>query len=393
MQINTTLYYQNTKNTVRQWKVFVVDNKITVEFGQVDGKLQTKDTFVFGKNIGKINETTDHEQAILEAKAKWEKQVKKGYTENILASSSVKLPQKVKTYLGNEDKIIFPAYSTYKYNGVNATYWLQADGSLKLTSRGGDEYPAIPHLENSIRFVLSALDTTSINGELYIHGQHLQDITSAVKKPKELSKQLAFRFFEFPEYVVPENYKKSAFPGNAFIYKVRWLHILKHRHLADTGADPYATAYDNDMFVKPVELQLVANKIELEAHYNKAVSEGYEGTVIYNQRAEYCFNQRSSDVYKYKKCISKEFLIKDWFTDKNMQPVFWCAAENKMFKVKPKGTTEQREQIRENAANWVGKWMTVEFETYSKDKVPLKPVGIGLRNGTINNEGTFIPSE
>lgn len=345
-----------------------VDDTFVVTFGQLGGKLQSKTTTCFSKNIGKSNSTTPSEQAVLEAQAKWEKKVKAGYTTDQTAPVSVQLPQKVKTYIGNESKIVFPAYSTYKYNGVNATYWLQPDGTLKLTSRGGNEYPAIPHLESGIRSVLAALGTDSVNGELYIHGEHLQDIVSAVKKPKELSKQLTFRFFEFPTYEAPEKQVRSPLTVKSFAYKASQLVALKHSDYTDE-------------VVTPVELVLVENRAELEAHYVMAMSEGYEGTVIYNQDAEYKFNERSSSVYKYKKAVDAEFVVHSYELDKNGHVVYHChTPEGKSFKVKRKGTNEERQLDVASAANNIGCWLKVEFEMYSKDNVPLKPVGLTFRN-------------
>ena len=43
----------------------------------VDGKKQSKTTKTKSKNIGKSNETSPEEQAILEAKAKWVKQIER----------------------------------------------------------------------------------------------------------------------------------------------------------------------------------------------------------------------------------------------------------------------------------------------------------------------------
>ena len=363
--------FKTTKtNAVQICDIKTIDDTFVVTFGQLDGELQTKTTTCSGKNEGRSNNTTPSEQAVLEARAKWEKKVKAGYTTDQAAPVSVQLPQKVKTYVGNENKITFPAYSTYKYNGVNATYWLQADGTLKLTSRGGNEYPPIPHLEPAIQAVLSALATSSINGELYIHGEHLQDITSAVKKPKALSKQLVFKFFEFPTYEAPEWWVTPPYTVNSFKYKATQLEALKYAK--DVVQYKHAT---------PVELVAVKDVNELEAHYNKAMSEGYEGTVIYNQDAEYRFNERSSSVYKYKKAIDAEFVVHSYELDKNGHVVYHCyTSEGKSFKVKRKGTNEERTLDAIEPYNNIGKWLKTEFEIYSKALVPLKPVGLCFRD-------------
>ena len=341
--------YKTTKTGAIQICDISAENEIvTVTFGQLDGKLQSKTTTCSPKNEGRSNATTAEEQAILEAKSKWNKKTKSGYVEESSGTLRVRLPQKVKPYLGNENKIKFPAYSTCKYNGVNALYWLQEDGSLKLTSRGGDEYPAIPHLEQEVKDLMDTLDTYCLNGELYIHGEHLQDITSAVRKPKELSKKLVFKVFEFP--LVDKPFKDE-------------------QHLFNFSK----------AFLHPADIQLVNNSQELEDHYNQAIFEGYEGTVIYNADAEYKFNTRSSQVYKYKKTQDAEYKVIDFSLDKNGHPVYICEVNNTTFKVKRKGTHQERINDAANATSNLGKWLTVEYEMLSKAGTPLKPVGLSFR--------------
>lgn len=344
--------FKRTKTGATQICDISVDgDTIKVEFGQLDGKIQEKTTQCFPKNIGKSNETTGHEQAIAEAKSKWAKKVKAGYSTSDEAPTTVELPQKVKPYLGNEDKIKFPAYSTHKYNGLNATYWLLEDGSLRLTSRGGDEYSAIPHLESIVKVMMAVAETTCLNGELYIHGEHLQDITSAVKKPKELSKKLQFHTFELP--LVDGTYES----------KVKTL--------------------------KMIPSALVPTKVEsaedIEACYEDAMSKGFEGTVLYNADAEYKFNERSSSVYKYKKTIEGEFIVVDYSLDKNGHPVYVCETGEHLFKVKRKGTAEERLADAAIADSNIGKWLNIEYEMLSKDGKPLKPVGNHFR--VCNAEG------
>lgn len=360
------LYKLTKTGAIQTYQVSTSEDLITVTQGQLEGKKQSYETKCLPKNVGRSNETTGTEQAILEAKSKHAKKIKAGYVLDSSGELTVKLPQKVKPYIGNESKIKFPAYSTPKLNGVNATYWLLPDGALSLTSRGGDEYPAIPHLETEIHKLMTILATTCLNGELYIHGEHLQDITSAVKKPKELSKQLEFSVFEAP--LLADTYEKRRYKLNEV--SVEW---------------------STDDVIQNSKLQFltgitVNSTKDIEAHYNQCMAAGLEGTVIYNADAPYQFNTRSSYVYKYKKAQDAEFQIVDCETDKNGHPVFHCTTPSgSVFKVKPKGTDSERKQIVRNfETQYLNKWYKIEFETYSKDNIPLKPVGIGLRNCTSN---------
>jgi len=188
--------------TSKTGAIQIIDMEITGDtytrtWGQLDGKQQSKSTVAKGKNIGRANETTPEEQAILEAQSVWAKKQKAGYSTSSEAPTTVALPMKVKVFKDQLKNVIFPCVSTPKLNGVNATYRLVAN-ELVLTSRGGEVYPPIPHLEEEVLDIMNRLATTELNGELYIHGEHLQDITSAVKKPKELSLKLTFNIFDVP---------------------------------------------------------------------------------------------------------------------------------------------------------------------------------------------------
>jgi len=87
-----TLYKKTSTGKIQQWDVRVEaseeDNKlvgvIINNYGQVDGKIQeSREVIKEGKNIGKANATTVEEQAHLQAKSRWEKQLKKGYAQSI----------------------------------------------------------------------------------------------------------------------------------------------------------------------------------------------------------------------------------------------------------------------------------------------------------------------
>lgn len=329
----------------------VHNSKFTVTYGQLNGRMQSRTTKCVGKNSGKANETSDSEQAVIEAKAVWAKKLKSGYSEEITAKPSIQLPQKVLTYIGNEKLLKFPAYSMPKLNGVNGTYRRDQQGNLTLTSRGGETYPPVPHLEADIRKAMDLVNTDCLNGELYIHGQHLQDILSAVVKTKELSKKLTFNIFEFPDIDLE------------FCDKISLFDSLQ-QHLDST-------------FVVPVPITPVSNTNEVVECFNTAVhTNNFEGTVLYNYDAKYIHNYRSSSVFKYKVPLESEFKVVSFNEDKNNHPVYICtSACGQEFKVKRKGTDEERKADLLSASSNIGKWLTVYYECLSRGGVPLKPVG------------------
>jgi len=347
-----TLYKTTKTGKVQVCKISTVKDIIETEYGQLNGKMQFEHTPCEPKNVGRSNETTGIEQAEKEAQAKWDKKVKSGYSEDISAPVTVQLPRKV----GKWEPKRFKAghISTPKYNGINIIYRMDDYGRISLWSRGGDARPPIPHLEADIKAFMDTVGSKEINVELYKHGEHLQDIQSAVTKPKELSTKLVAKVFDICD-------KNS-------VYSIR-------REMMNEVVD---TTYVQ------VARGVVCDTLEdIEAHYKKCLVEGLEGTVIYSPDNIYVHNQRASDIWKYKPVLDAEFEIVGYEIDKNKCPVWIMqTATGKQFKAKPKGERELLQQIAFNAAEYIGRWGTVEYEMLSKDGKPLKPVFRNFRDCT-----------
>ena len=78
----TKLYKKTSTGKIQEWEVHVEGRdtvpEIVNNYGQVGGKIQeSRELVMEGKNIGKANETSAWEQALAQAKARWEKQLKK----------------------------------------------------------------------------------------------------------------------------------------------------------------------------------------------------------------------------------------------------------------------------------------------------------------------------
>lgn len=350
-----TLYKKTKTGAVQQCNISTQNGVVRVVWGAVGSdNIQVKETVCYPKNIGRSNETTADFQAEKEAKAKWEKKIKTGYVENPSGESEIKLSMKVKKYQGQEKNIIFPCYASPKLNGVNGE-WRLINGELKLLSRGGEEYPILEHERDAVLQTIQALDTDSLNVELYCHGMFLEEITSAVKKHNENTPRIQSYLFELP--TVKSTYTEK-------------IKILTGHHIA----------------IQDVEIVKLYSHQELQEYHELCVKQGYEGIVIRNACCRYEYGVRSSDAFKLKVAIDAEFKILDYSVDKNGHPVFvvnnprGVQGKYQTFKVKPKGTTEQRvEVIEQFEEKYLHKWYTVEFESWSKYGVPLKPVGVGLR--------------
>lgn len=343
------LYKINKTGTIQEFSISTIDSKVIVTWGVLGGKMQTKETVCSSCNIGKSNQTSPHEQALLEAQSKWDKKLKSGYTQDSSAVAPPRLPMKVKSYPDQIKNVLFPCISTPKLNGINGLFILE-QSTLSLYSRGGNHYPVPPHLIPWVEAVMLQLNTTELNGELYIPDTPLQDIQSAVTKPNPLSPLLQFHIFDLPAHKAP------------FIARYTLM-----------------TSLPELSFIKPVRGVVCHSHDDINAHYDLCMIEDYEGTVIKNYSGLYTYGYRSSDQFKYKKTIDSEFLVLDYDLDKNGHPIYICQVGTSSFRVKRKGTNSERLHDASIADSNIGKWLTVFYECLSKDKVPLKPVGGNFR--------------
>ena len=359
----TVLYKPTKQGKTQHWQIEVQGDSFICTYGQLGGAMQKQTTKCSGKNLGKANQTTPEQQAILEAEALVTKKLKSGYSYEISDTSSVSLPMKVKSYQDQLHNIKFPCISTEKLNGVNAMFKRTSD-SLTIYSRGGEVYPAIPHLEQHIHDIMDELSHNELNAELYIHGEHLQDIQSAVKKPNSLSPKLTCNIFDIADSAEIYEYRRTKLMT---IYNT--LESIDHVSLKYIG------------FLTGVECH---SHEQIELHYNQCMDNNLEGTVIKNFKALYQHNVRSSDMFKYKKTQSAEFLIISYELDKNGLPVFILESAGGEFKAKPIGTKEYWSQ--QIPFTYIGQYATVEYETFSKAGIPLKPIFIATREMTSDGQ-------
>jgi hypothetical protein len=69
-----TLYKRTPNGKIQQWRIWTSGSYVNTEYGELSGKMQYKqDLIKEGKNIGKRNETTPIQQAVVDATNKWNK--------------------------------------------------------------------------------------------------------------------------------------------------------------------------------------------------------------------------------------------------------------------------------------------------------------------------------
>ena len=355
MTLLPKLYKQNKNGIVQVCEIGYEQAYFTVVWGQVGGGLRSQTTECFTTNAGKSNERLPEQQAIFEANALHTKKQDSGYVLDESGKSTVRLAMKVKEYQKQLKNIDFTSivYTSPKLDGVNAIFRLE-DGVLTCYSRGGKEYPMLEHLRQEVTDYLTEIGEPSLNCELYRHGWHLQEITAAVKafKPATHSRptsEIKAHIFDLPD--------------NPDVYAIRQS-LMYEIDMAE---------YSN---LVRVPVTYCRSLEDIETKYNEAMSQGYEGLIVRNARGLYKYNERSIDVFKYKKQLEGEYQVTNYKKDKLGHVVYECITpEGLTFNVKRKGTAAERLADAEIADTNIGKWLNISYESFSLDKKPLKPTG------------------
>lgn len=348
-----TLYGKDSKGELRIWSIYTEGAEVVVKHGKLGGKIQEKRYTAEGKNQGKANETSPEQQAILEAEAKYVKQLKSGY------------------FADKDDALGFQEFSPMKCHGFNdyahklpypCNAGVKLDGMRMLIDKNGiawskqGEPLELPSHWVGVREM--AIQVGGLDGEVYAglknkDGLSLQKIISAFRKPNEDTPKLQYWVYDLP---------------TDDIQSVRTNKLIA---LANTKPE----------CVVLVSGVTISNPEEADAFFERVTEEGYEGVVYRNLSGKYEFGKRSYNLLKRKKRQTTEGRVLSIEKDRNGWGILDCVLENGVnFKCQMRvDAAEKNYRLYENALELVDRTIEVEFEDYSDSGVPCKPIGIGIR--------------
>jgi DNA ligase-1 len=364
-----TLYKKSKNDSIQTWKIWTDGNIIKTEHGKLDGKLQNSEKVAKSKNINKKNETSPEKQAELTAQSMWNKKKDKGYFEtmNEAENEIVFLPMLATDILKmsktrKESLFKNALYAQPKLDGVRCLARWNGD-RIQLLSRGGKEY-IILHISKALEAVIKPGQV--LDGEIYIHGVLRQDINALVKKHRE------------------EEYKDTGYCSKDLEY---WVYDtfninnldepFRQRNIVLAGLNL------DDKIIRHVSTTVVETPTELKNIHKLYTDEQFEGTILRIPDGPYELGHRSQHLIKYKDFIDDEFEIID-FKDgegKFKGCVIWVCrvGEDQTVDVVPKGTLKQKKEWFRTADQYIGKEITVKYQSLSKDGIPEFPVGLGWR--------------
>jgi DNA ligase-1 len=394
-----TLYGLDKKGEMKVWtiqvtelEVFPVLGQITISHGKLGGKMTVKsETMTEGKQGRNA-----FEQAILEAKARIKKQEDKNYRENQadLANLDI-LAMLAADYRKRGKSIVYPCFGSDKYDGVRALA-KKRNGIVTIESRTSQIYD-IPHIHEAL--VIHMQDGDIWDGEIYLHGEALQDITSAVGRTDTQAKIDAIQR--------KINRHDGDPKGSDQVWHTKWellqqeleeaklIHEIRPKlqfHIFDVVSDKTFIERMEDLdeltgipVVSPciqiTQYVWVADADDMKVKHDESVDRGYEGLMLRNFKGVYESGKRSTDLQKYKEFVDAEFGILDVIPDKEDGSRFVVRnnLNDRTFTV-TLGSMAQRAEYLANKKLYIGKMITVSYQSrYKKTKLPQFPTGVVIR--------------
>lgn len=385
-----TLYGLEKDGTIKVWEITAQDQFdgeciLSVQHGQEGGKMQTKNTII---REGKQKRTVS-EQAISEAQGKIKKQIDKGYRETkeelkelpllaMLAGDYHKIGHRIDWANGVD--------LSDKLDGVRCVAKCPSIGVITLESRTGQPY-ILPHITRELMWYMNPGDV--LDGEIYLHGYALQEITSAVKRTdpdKEVEKTYkAYNknpsdetYAEHEEAVrIQELRPKLEFIIFDIPSSKAWFERLEE--LEQFTADRLFGHQDK---VFALNYDRVFSEEQMKAAHKKCVAHGFEGVMMRNRYGLYESGKRSADLQKYKEFMDAEFEILDVVADKDGLGVFVVKniyADN-TFTVTLGSHVERAYQLA-HKEEFIRKPLTVKFQSlYKGTLIPQFPTGVAVRD-------------
>jgi DNA ligase-1 len=363
------LYKKTSTGKIQQWSIETIREgnafRIVTTRGQIDGKKNSDGGKLIteGKNIGKANETTPKDQAILEAASKWEKKKDEGYYDSIEAAQNLVkvLPMLAHDYNKRGKSIDFPCIGQPKLDGVRC---LGFDGG-RLMSRKGKDFPHLDHIKKEVASIIEANPNIILDGELFSDELTFEEIVGMVRretlKTGDAEKILKVKYYVYDCFRLDD-------PECGFINRYNQFHDV-------------VKACENLVVVPNY---VINDKADIPERHATMIKQGHEGLIVRNMVGPYKINGRSKDLQKYKHFEDGEFKIIGCTQGEGGEEgciVYVCETdEGKEFKARPRGTREERQELFKKGSSLVGKMLTVRYFEMTNDNIPRFPVGLTVRD-------------
>jgi DNA ligase-1 len=385
-----TLYGLDKKGGFKVWTITTSEaGEITISHGKLGGKMTIKNEHI---SEGKQGRTLG-EQADLEARARIKKQEDKNYRENKVDLENLDiLAMLAADYRKRGKSVVYPCFGSDKYDGVRALA-KKRNGVVTIESRTSQTYN-LPHIHAALSIHMR--DGDIWDGEIYLHGECLQDITSAVGRTDTQAKiDAAVKKAEKARYAVPYNAEKHKLSCDE-VEEAYLIHEIRPKlefHIFDIYSDKEFSERVKDLdeltgipVVSPciqiTQYVWVADEADMKVKHDDAVDLGYEGLMLRNFKGLYESGKRSADLQKYKEFVDAEFEILDVIEAKDDGSCFVVRnnLNDRTFTV-TLGSMAKRAEYLANKELYISKMITVRYQSrFKKTKLPQFPTGVVIRD-------------
>lgn len=394
-----TLYGKDKKGAYKVWTIEAKDGLngdayLVINHGKEGGKMTEKVDY-FGHGSGKQGRNA-LEQAIFELESRVKEQIDGQYRENKADLENLDiLAMLAADWNKRGSSMVYPCYGSVKYDGVRALA-KKRNGIVTIESRTSQLWN-VPHLETLLAIHMQ--DGDIWDGEIYVHGEELQDIVSAVKRTdtqKEVDKAKAKHAKSYTAAMLQQKgptYEAEC--EQAYIDAVH-IHELRPKlqfHIFDVVSDKTFSERVKDLdelcgipvvspHIQITEYFYIADEADMKIKHKVAVGLGYEGIMLRNFKGMYESGKRSADLQKYKTFFDSEFVIVNVLPNKDDGSAFLVLNDlnDHRFSV-TLGSMAERAEYLANKGDYVGKLITVKYQTrYKGTLLPQFPTGVAIRD-------------
>jgi hypothetical protein len=252
----------------------------------------------------------------------------------------------------NHITIKFPNVIQPKVNGVRAFAKL-INNKVKLYSKKGLEYN-LPHITeflniNKTLFKVNDEDII-LDGELYIPGEALGTITSAVNAMQLNTMRIEYHLFD----IATDDMNQ--------VERLKHLYSAENKLIIGLNSP-----------IKLVRAIKVYDNAAVQKFTDEFIAEGYEGSIQREFDLMYKFGSRPMSITKLKRTISSEFRIINIVPQEKDDTLgmFVCTTGKEEFIVPAHGTIAFKQKVRLQPHNFIGKDLTIVFYEYTEKGIPF----------------------
>jgi len=290
--LHEEIFKRDSKGQTRTWRMESVGGSYRTIAGILGGQLvESGWTVCEGKNVGRSNETTPEQQALLEVASAYEHKLTREYHRDV--NEIGKGAHFFKPMLAKEYTTFAPGFAQPKLDGVRCI--VTVDG---MFSRQGKPIAGAPHIFEALAPLFDADEDLILDGELYNHDlkDDFNTIISLVRKanPSAAELETSAKMVQYHVYDMPSH--DAHFPSRITAVARLFLNSGIYSGAAPTG---------------PIRIvpTVPANTAEKFDHAHGAWLEaGYEGSMWRAGDAMTRYEQkRSKHLLKRKEFQDKEF--------------------------------------------------------------------------------------